>query len=84
MTFDFSLVQKCITGIQISTAVLCKNLKSKPGTVDNLMKIHSDRQFAVDVFEATMDDLQTTGQFEVGCCYNSLYAATEHIACFHF
>eukprot|EP00055_Hartaetosiga_balthica_P010748 m.46927 g.46927 ORF g.46927 m.46927 type:complete len:388 (-) comp7297_c0_seq1:969-2132(-) len=49
--------------LKISTAVLCKNLKSKPGTLDNLMKIHADRQFALDVLESTLDSVQEDRSF---------------------
>lgn len=51
--------------LKTSTALLCKNLKSKPNSLDNVMKIHDDRKFVMDVLDTTIDHLVQHNSFEV-------------------
>ncbi|EGD78293.1 hypothetical protein PTSG_09359 [Salpingoeca rosetta] len=51
--------------LKLSTTLLCKNLKSKPNSLDNVMKIHNDRKFVLDVLDSTIDNLVHHNSYEV-------------------
>eukprot|EP01147_Barroeca_monosierra_P009535 gene9535-1765_t len=58
-------LRRVAEALKTSTILLCKNLKTKQGSLDNIMKIHDDRKFVLQVLEQTIDQLLHDGSYKM-------------------